>query len=92
MFTEIYARVTGRVQGVGYRDYIATYALEHALVGWIENQKEGGVHVVLQGMPDQLKAAIEALNEGSLLARVDSLAIEWRTPQKLFDDFAVIAT
>lgn len=92
MFSEIYCVVKGRVQGVGYRDFIDRYAKEHTLSGWITNKSDGSVEMVLQGTPDELKDCIEILNQGSLLARVDSLSVDWRTPEKLFNEFRVIAS
>jgi acylphosphatase len=92
MFSEIYCVVRGRVQRVGYRDFVERYAKEHTLFGWIRNRDDGSVEMVLQGTPDELKDCIEILNQGSLLAHVESLAIDWRTPEKLCVDFSVIAS
>jgi acylphosphatase len=90
MFSEIYCVVRGKVQRVGYRDSVETYAREHGLFGWIQNTGDGGVIVVLQGTPDELKACVVMLNQGSPLAHVDSVAVDWRTPQKQFDEFKVL--
>ena len=90
MPVEIYCVVEGRVQGVGYRDYVSRYADAQGLFGWIRNRNDGSVEVVIQGTPDELKASIEMLNEGSTLARVDSLAVDWRSPEIIFDEFKVL--
>ncbi len=90
MFSEIHCVVQGKVQRVGYRDFIDVYAKEHALYGWIKNNENGSVELVLQGMPDELKECIEILNQGSLLARVENMAIDWRSPEKIFDEFKVL--
>ncbi len=92
MFSEIYCVVKGKVQGVGYRDFIERYAREQELFGWIKNNEDGSVTVVIQGTPDQLKSCIEVLNQGSSLAHVDSLSVDWRTPEKQFDEFRVISS
>ncbi len=92
MFTEIYAVVKGRVQAVGYRDFVEQYAREHSLYGWIQNMQDGSVSLVLQGTPDELKDCIEVLNQGSLLSKVESLSVDWRTPEKLYDEFKVISS
>lgn len=91
MFSEIYCVIKGKVQRVGYRDFVEQYAKEHKLNGWIKNNDDGSVAVVLQGMPDELKDCIEILNRGSLLAKVETLSIDWRTPDTQFDDFSVRA-
>ena len=92
MFSEIHCVVQGKVQGVGYRDFVDTYAKAHGLFGWIKNNENETVEIVMQGTPDMLKECIEMLQEGSLLAKVDSCAIDWKTPAKLFDSFRVIAS
>lgn len=92
MFSEIHCVVSGKVQRVGYRDYIECYAKERGLFGWIKNLENGGVEIVLQGTPDELKTCIEVLNQGSPLARVENMAIDWRSPEKLCDEFRVIAS
>jgi acylphosphatase len=92
MFSEIHCVAKGRVQRVGYRDFVEQYASEHGLFGWVKNLEDGSVALVLQGMPEELKACIEMLNQGSLLAKVEGLSIDWRTPVKLFDEFKVISS
>jgi len=92
MFTEIYCVIFGKVQGVGYRDYVDTYAQAHNLCGWIKNNEDGSVEVLIQGTPDQLKTCVEKLHEGPVLARVESSKVDWRTPKKLFDSFGVISS
>lgn len=90
MFSEIHCVVSGKVQRVGYRDYIECYAKEQELFGWIRNHENGTVEIVLQGTPDELKACIEVLNQGSLLARVENMTIDWRSPEKQYDEFKVL--
>jgi len=92
MFSEIHCVATGKVQRVGYRDFIEQYAKEHDIYGWIKNNENGSVEIVLQGTPDELKACIEILHEGSLLAQVDSLAVDWGTPKKQFDEFKILSS
>lgn len=91
MFTEAYCIAKGKVQGVGYRDFVAHTAEEHQLTGWVQNQKDGSVCMVLQGYPDDLKLCIERLHAGPPLARVESVSADWRTPAKQFDGFSVIS-
>lgn len=92
MFSEIHCIVKGKVQRVGYRDFVEQYTSEHHLSGWIKNNTDGSVETVIQGTPDELKVCIEALNEGPLLAKIETMSIDWRTPEKLFSDFSVISS
>jgi acylphosphatase len=90
MFEEIRCIVHGRVQAVGYRDFVQRNAKEHSVIGVVENKPDGTVEVIAQGTPDDLKEFIERLHEGSVLANVNSVSVEWRSPTKRFEDFTVI--
>ncbi len=92
MFAEVYCIVYGKVQGVGYRDFVTRSAKEYGMTGWIRNKVDGTVELIAQGTPDDLKEFVEALNEGSVLAKVDSIAVDWRTPVKQFEDFSVLSS
>ena len=87
---EMYAVVSGKVQGVRYRTYAQESATELALVGYVKNLSDGTVEVVAQGLPDTLKEFVEYLNEGSLLAKVESVSIDWRSVRKTYGEFSVI--
>ena len=87
---EILCRVTGRVQLVMYRDFVQRKANSIGVVGAVKNLSDGSVEVVAQGSPDELKRLIERLHEGSILARVEDVAVEWRSPSEKFDDFRII--
>tara|TARA_B100000508_G_scaffold115625_1_gene94763 strand:- start:1317 stop:1589 length:273 start_codon:yes stop_codon:yes gene_type:complete len=82
--------VTGKVQGVAYRAYAQESATELELVGYVKNMSDGSVEVVAQGTPDILKDFVEYLHEGSLTARVESVAVDWRSPRKTFSEFSVL--
>lgn len=64
------AWVRGRVQGVGFRVFVAREAWRLGLVGWVRNEADGSVHVVAQGAPADLEAMLEALHEGPMGADV----------------------
>jgi acylphosphatase len=88
--TEIHCIVAGRVQGVAYRVYAQDVAMELGLTGFAQNQRDGTVVVVAQGEPDSLKEFVEYLHEGSSLSVVESVAVEWRSARKTYDEFSVL--
>jgi len=92
MFSEIHCVVKGKVQRVGYRDFVEAYTKEKGLFGWIRNNEDGSVEMVIQGTPDELKDCMEILNQGSILARVENLSVDWRTPEKQFNEFKIISS
>ena len=90
MFEEIYCRIGGRVQMVMFRDFAQRKARGLEVVGWVKNLPDGTVEVVAQATPDTLKEYIAMLHEGSILSRVDSVAVDWRAPSGHFDDFIIV--
>jgi acylphosphatase len=42
-----------------------------------------------QGEPESLRLLVEYLHEGSLLSRVDGVAVEWGTTQNPKEDFSI---
>ena len=87
---EIIATLTGEVQGVSLRAYVQESATDLGLTGYVKNLPNGTVEVVAQGLPDTLKEFVEYLNEGSLKAKVDSVAVDWRSPRWQFDEFSIL--
>jgi hydrogenase maturation protein HypF len=55
-------RITGVVQGVGFRPFVYRVAEEHGIVGWVLNG-EDGVHVVAEGSEDGVARFVDALRE-----------------------------
>ncbi len=82
--------VTGKVQGVRFRDYVQVSATELGLVGFVRNLSDGSVEVVAEGEPDTLKEFVEHLNEGSLLSKVESVSVDWGTATETYRDFSVL--
>ena len=65
--------VHGRVQGVGFRYFVARTALSLGLTGWTRNLMDGTVEVQARG-PSPAVAALEtAMRQGPGHARVDRL-------------------
>ncbi len=87
---ELRATITGKVQGVRYRDFVQTAATDLGLVGEVRNDRSGGVEVIAQGMPDTLKDFVEYLHEGSLLSKVEGVAVEWGSPRATYHEFSII--
>lgn len=92
MFSEVHCYISGKVQGVGYRDFAQRTAQKYKIMGWIRNLSDGRVELLAQGYPDDLKQFTKELHSGSVLAKVDSVNAEWRTITKRFDDFTVTYT
>ncbi len=69
-------RVTGVVQGVGFRPFVHRLAVRHALSGWVRNVG-GEVQIGVQGSDDAVTEFITALTrEAPTLARIERLDVE----------------
>lgn len=86
---EMQATVKGKVHGVRYRDFVQTSADTLGLVGYVKNQSDGTVLVIAQGLPEVLKDFVEYLHEGSLLAEVEGVSVEWCSESGSFTDFSI---
>jgi len=68
--------VTGRVQGVGYRDWVMGMAERLGLSGWVRNRVDGSVEAVIVGDDAAVGRMIEACRRGPTAARVDAVDVE----------------
>ena len=83
------AIVSGRVQMVMYRDFAQRKARGLGIVGEVKNLSDGTVEVIAEGEKEMLEMYIEKLKRGPLLAQVQTVAVEWRTPSCAFSDFEI---
>ena len=84
----MHALVTGRVQGVFFRDFTRRAALDRDLSGWVRNLADGRVEAVLEGERGAVEAMLEQLREGPEMARVEHVEYHEESPEGL-DGFTV---
>jgi acylphosphatase len=63
-------RITGQVQGVGYRLWATRAAASLGLRGWVRNRRDGSVEALVTGRPENVAAMVDAAHKGSPGARV----------------------
>jgi acylphosphatase len=76
---ELHARrfmVTGRVQGVGFRNYVEHVASKIGVQGYVRNRRNGNVEVLAIGQPEQLSHMRGALERGPMMAHVSGVSEE----------------
>jgi acylphosphatase len=60
----VHASITGRVQGVGFRAWVADEARRRGLNGWVRNRSDGSVEAVFAGTADVVAAMLEECRNG----------------------------
>jgi len=68
--------VSGRVQGVGFRNYVEHVAGKIGVHGYVRNRRDGRVEVFAMGSPEVLKQLRAALERGPMMSRVAIVAEE----------------
>jgi acylphosphatase len=71
----ILVRISGRVQGVGFRDWTQRTAAGLGLSGWVRNLASGEVEALFSGPAETVDAMVGACRRGPRLARVDDVKI-----------------
>lgn len=71
------AIVRGRVQGVGFRAFVAREASRLGLCGTVRNLPDGGVEVRATGDPSVLDQLIRLLHQGPRFAAVHVVELDW---------------
>lgn len=67
--------VSGRVQGVFFRDSTRERARAHGVAGWVCNRSDGAVEVVLEGPPEGVERVLRFLETGPPRAQVQKLDV-----------------
>ncbi len=68
-------RITGQVQGVGYRLWATRTAASLGLRGWVRNRTDGSVEALVTGAPEAVTALIEASRQGPFGAHVRDVTV-----------------
>ncbi len=75
------AWVHGRVQGVGFRWWTRSRALELGLVGSARNVRDGRVHVIAEGPREGCEKLLGLLRSGTPPGHVDLVVEDWGAAQ-----------
>ena len=68
-------QVTGRVQGVFFRDSCRREAQARHLAGWVTNRADGSVVAVFEGPAADVDALVAWCGRGPSSARVDAVEV-----------------
>lgn len=75
METTLHLLISGRVQGVWYRESMRLEAERLGVNGWVRNRRDGAVEAVVQGQEEAVNALIAWSRQGPTAARVDAVEV-----------------
>jgi acylphosphatase len=81
--------ISGRVQGVFFRDRMRSYAKKLNVTGWVRNLNDGRVEAILEGEEENVLKVIGWAKKGPLLARVDNVDVREEEYKKEFNEFEI---
>lgn len=89
MKAKVHIFVSGRVQGVFFRDHTQKWASSLGLTGWVKNLYDGRVEAVIEGDREKVESLIQKIKEGPPLAQVSDVEEHWGEFQDHYSDFKI---
>ncbi|RLI22275.1 carbamoyltransferase HypF [Candidatus Bathyarchaeota archaeon] len=84
-------KVTGIVQGVGFRPFVYRIAVRHDLVGYVRNRGDAGVEIVVEGEKDKIEKFIKDLKDKRPpLAKIHDLIVNFSDEKGEFKEFRIL--
>lgn len=80
---QVHVFVSGRVQGVSFRDATRRQAEQLGLSGWVRNTQDGQVEAVFEGDADTVRQMIDWCESGPSSADVKDVSVENESPEGL---------
>jgi acylphosphatase len=68
-------QISGRVQGVGYRDFACRAAAVEGVAGWVRNLRDGSVEAHVQGAREACDAFVERCRRGPPAGDVERIEV-----------------
>jgi len=84
------AYITGRVQGVFFRNSVADLADSLTVAGWVRNLTDGRVEALLEGERGDVEKVLEFCRHGPPGAYVHNVEVKWEEWRSEFTDFKIV--
>lgn len=81
--------VSGLVQGVGFRFFVARKAGAYGLTGYVRNLADGNVEIRACGNRGLVEELIAEIRIGPRASRVRSVSVEWVESASDYDSFLI---
>ena len=83
-------KITGKVQGVGFRYFVLRQAQELGITGWVSNKSNGDVEAFAQGEKADLERFIAKVKEGPSFSRVEDVSLNWLNEGEQYFGFEIL--
>ena len=83
-------KITGKVQGVGFRYYVLRQAQELGIRGWVSNKPNGDVEALAQGEKEGLDQFISKVKQGPSFSRVEDVSLNWLNEGEQYFGFEIL--
>ena len=80
--------VSGRVQGIGFREWVRRTARKNGIRGWVRNREDGRVEAIATAEGEALERFEGLLRGGSAISRIESVESS-DVEETLFSDFEI---
>ncbi|EJB02402.1 acylphosphatase [Rhizobium leguminosarum bv. trifolii WSM597] len=90
-YEAVRVRVSGRVQGVGFRMWAREEALRLGLTGWVRNETDGSVAALIAGSDTAISTMIARFGRGPAGASVSGVETEATQLAEMPTDFRITA-
>jgi acylphosphatase len=81
--------ISGRVQGVFFRAETQRAAQQLEVFGWVRNRSDGKVEALFEGPEDSVRKAVDWCWQGSPMAHVADVSVQWEDYTGEFDNFSI---
>lgn len=86
----IHGYVSGKVQGVWFRDFVEKNARKEGVTGYAKNLPGKRVEFVLQGDAEAVDLVLQQIHKGPILSRVDAVETEDLVADVDYEGFATM--
>ena len=83
-------KITGKVQGVGFRYFVLREAQKLGINGWVSNKPNGAVEALAQGEKADLEQFIAKVKKGPSFSRVEDVSLFWVNEADQYFGFEII--
>ena len=81
--------ISGKVQGVFFRENTRKKAAEFGLSGFVRNLSNGKVEAIFEGEKEKIEKIIQWIKKEPETAQIENIEIDWQNYQGEFENFEI---